>query len=68
MNTMPPKTAHTPEGADLLAWQALLRHETLQLVKSGTLLQLVSSPELTDLIARSIAMNKEVSELMHRQF
>ncbi|MEC0240392.1 hypothetical protein P4H66_11070 [Paenibacillus dokdonensis] len=68
MDTLPPESGKILDAADLLAWQALLRHETLQVIKSGTFVQLVSCPELMDLIAQSMAMNKHMLQLLYDRF
>ncbi|MCJ8010737.1 hypothetical protein MUG84_03130 [Paenibacillus sp. KQZ6P-2] len=67
METTSPESGQLPSDADLIAWQALLRHETLQMIKSGTFLQLVHCPELSDLLMHSIAMNNEMLQLLHQR-
>ncbi len=46
------------------AFQGLLRHDTLQLIKLETLYPLVSCPELKEMLTKTMKMNKQVLELL----
>ncbi|GIO61012.1 hypothetical protein J43TS9_25860 [Paenibacillus cineris] len=48
--------------------QKLIRHETLGIIKSETLAQLVSDPSLIDLLKISAQMRKSVLEQLHDVF
>ncbi|MDR0270118.1 hypothetical protein [Paenibacillus sp.] len=68
MEKIPFESCDVPSAADFLAWQTLLRHETLRLVKNVTFTQLVSCPELADILKESTAMNRDLLELLHNRF
>ncbi|WP_200633299.1 hypothetical protein [Paenibacillus sp. S28] len=48
--------------------QKLIRHETLGIIKSETLAQLVSDPALIDLLKISAQMRKSLLEQLHDVF
>lgn len=50
------------------SWQKLIRHETLGIIKSETLVQLVSDPALIDLLKTSAHMRKSLLEQLHDVF
>jgi len=52
-----------PNTAVQNPWQDLLRHETLRLVKSGTFVQLISSPELAVLAMEYAEINRRLLDL-----
>ncbi|BFH63728.1 hypothetical protein [Paenibacillus azoreducens] len=67
MEIIRPEPSAVPE-ANLLNWQMLIRHETLRLIKSGTFMQLVSSPELADIAKECSALNRQLLKLAHKRF
>ncbi|GIO29862.1 hypothetical protein RJP21_13765 [Paenibacillus sp. VCA1] len=63
--TTPQVSLPYQDEAGRITWQALLRHETLRIVKSGTFLQLISCPELAEMTTEYAGMNRHLLELLN---